>query len=103
MKKKIYTNETYVLLNGKAPLAYMLASHHNKRNTLLYWDAEEQVNRELCYSRNQKSVFVDEQDGNKILEPIVFNDGMLNVPKENPILQKFLEIHPGYNKLYRNS
>ena len=34
-------------------------------------------------------------------KPIVFNDGMLSVPKENPILQKFLEIHPGYNKLYR--
>ena len=26
---------------------------------------------------------------------------MLNVPKTNPVLQKFLQIHPGYNTVYR--
>ena len=101
MKKKILKNETYVLTNGKAPLAFMLATHHNKRNTLLYWDEEQQINRELCYAKNQKSIFVDEQDGNKVLEPIIFEDGMLNVPATNPMLQKFLEFHPGYDKIFR--
>mgnify|MGYP003676579615 FL=1 len=79
----------------------MLATHHNKRNTLLYFDEEKQVNRELCYAKNQKSIFVDEQDGNKVLEPIIFEDGMLNVPSTNPMLQQFLEFHPGYNNLFR--
>tara|TARA_R100000742_G_C4279328_1_gene103607 strand:- start:1396 stop:2130 length:735 start_codon:yes stop_codon:yes gene_type:complete len=101
MKKKTLKTETYVLQNGESPLSYMLASHHNKRNTLLYWDEEKQINRELCYARNQKSIFADEQDGNKILEPIVFEDGMLIVPKDNPMLQQFLEFHPSYNKLFR--
>jgi len=101
MKKKILKNETYVLTNGKSPLAFMLATHHNKRNTLLYWDEEQQINRELCYAKNQKSIFVDEQDGNKVLEPIIFEDGMLNVPATNPMLQQFLEFHPGYDKVFR--
>jgi len=101
MKKKTLKTETYVLQNGESPLSYMLASHHNKRNTLLYWDEEKQINRELCYARNQKSIIADEQDGNKILEPIVFEDGMLIVPKDNPMLQQFLEFHPSYNKLFR--
>ena len=100
-KTKATTNQTYVLMNGASPLAFMLASHHNKRNSLLHWDEETQTNRELCYAKNQKSVFVDEQDGNKLMEPIVFTDGMLNVPKTNPVLQKFLQIHPGYNTVYR--
>jgi len=101
MKKKILKNETYVLSSGKSPLAFMLATHHNKRNTLLYWDDEKQINRELCYAKNQKSIFVDEQDGHKVLEPIIFEDGMLNVPATNPMLQKFLEFHPGYNSVFR--
>ena len=101
MKKKILKNETYVLMDGNAPLSFMLASHHNKRNSLLYWDEEKQQNRELCYSKNQKSIFADEQDGNKVLEPIVFEDGFLNVPKNNPNLQMFLEFHPGYERVFR--
>jgi len=38
---------------------------------------KENENRPLRYARNQKSPFEDEQDGNVILEPIVFEDGML--------------------------
>jgi len=52
------------------------------------------VNRSLSYSRNQKSKFEDVQDENVIMEPIVFEDGFLRVPKNNPILQEFLYYHP---------
>ena len=31
MKKTILQNQTYILVNGKAPLSFMLSSHHNKR------------------------------------------------------------------------
>ena len=48
----------------------------------------------MRYARNQKSCFEDEQDGTAIVEPIVFEDGMLQVPKNNPILQEFLHYHP---------
>ena len=32
--------------------------------------------------------------GNAILEPIIFEDGFLFVPKNNPVLQEFLHYHP---------
>ena len=37
---------------------------------------------------------------NLILEPIVFEDGLLFVPKENQILQKFLAHHPGLGNMF---
>ena len=48
----------------------------------------------MRYARNQKSIFVDEQDGNAIVEPIIFEDGFLRVPKNNQPLQQFLAKHP---------
>ena len=77
-----------------APLSFMLPSKSSKRRPLLYFDEEKNENRPLRYARNQKSPFEDEQDGNAILEPIVFEDGMLHVPKNNPVLQEFLHYHP---------
>ena len=58
------------------------------------YDEKNNVNRALRYAVNQKSPFEDEQDGNAILEPIVFEDGFLSVPKTNPVLQQFLHYHP---------
>jgi hypothetical protein len=60
----------------------------------MWFDEEKQVNRVLRYSTNQKSPFEDEQDDNVILEPIVFDDGMLTVSRTNPVLQQFLHYHP---------
>ena len=47
----------------------------------MYFDERQELNRALRYARNQKSPFEDEQDGNAIVEPIVFEDGFLSVPK----------------------
>ena len=95
MKKQELKDRIYLLTGNTAPLSYMLASRHTKRHPLLYFDAEKHANRELRYARNQGSPFVDEQDDNAILEPIVFEDGALNVPKNNVALQQFLDYHPG--------
>tara|TARA_R110002124_G_scaffold142537_1_gene307362 strand:+ start:376 stop:1128 length:753 start_codon:yes stop_codon:yes gene_type:complete len=100
MKNQKLENKSYKLAGGKTPLAFMLASRHHKRNTLMYFDEEQGLNRPLRYAKNQKSPFEDEQDGNAILEPIVFEDGMLVVPKENQVLQKFLSIHPGNGNVF---
>jgi len=94
MKKKELKDRLYTLKGGTAPLSFMLASRHTKRHPLLHFDAEAQVNRELRYARNQRSPFVDEQDDNAIVEPIVFEDGALAVPKNNIALQQFLDYHP---------
>ena len=99
-KKTVFTSKAYRLKNGTAPLNYMLSSHNTSRSPLLYFDEETGVNRPLRYARNQKSPFVDEQDGNAILEPIVFEDGMLMVEKANQVLQQFLYYHPGRDKIF---
>ena len=44
--------------------------------------------------------FEDDQDGNAILEPVVFEDGMLYVPRENQVLQQFLHYHPSNGSLF---
>jgi hypothetical protein len=87
------SNKVYRLLNG-APLSYVLPSRNHPRFPLLWYDEVNNVNRPLRYSVNQQSPFEDEQDGNAIVEPIIFDDGFLSVPKTNPVLQLFLHYHP---------
>tara|TARA_R100000541_G_scaffold53985_1_gene62325 strand:- start:184 stop:939 length:756 start_codon:yes stop_codon:yes gene_type:complete len=94
-KVKKLVNKSYKLTGERSPLSFMLASRHHRRSPLMYFDEDQGLNRPLRYARNQKSPFEDEQDGNAILEPIVFEDGMLAVSKENQVLQKFLSYHPG--------
>lgn len=92
-KQQTVTDRVYKLLSG-SPISYTLPSRNNPRFPLMYWDEAKNVNRVLRYASNQKSPFEDEQDGNVILEPIVFEDGLLHVPKTNPVLQSFLHYHP---------
>ena len=98
-KAPILTDKVYRLL-GSAPLSYTIASRNNPRFPLMWFDEEQQKNRTLRYATNQNSPFEDEQDGNAILEPIVFEDGFLNVPKKNVALQKFLHYHPHNGTLF---
>ena len=92
--KEKFVDKTYKLTRSAAPLSFILPTRHTKRFPLLYFDEETGINRELRYARNQKSIFADEQDGNVILEPVVFEDGFLMVRKNNQMLQKFLDHHP---------
>jgi len=95
MKKNSSTelkDRVYILKGSSSPLTYVLPSRHTRRFPLLHFDGTS--NRALRYASNQKSVFEDEQDQNPILEPVMFTDGVLNVPKTNPVLVKFLELHP---------
>lgn len=84
----------YRLTRGMAPLSFMLPSKSSKRRPLLYFDEETGVNREIRYATNQMSPFKDEQDGNAIVTPVIFESGLLRVPKQNQALQKFLAYHP---------
>jgi hypothetical protein len=91
--KTVSIDKVYKLKNG-SPLSYTLASRNHPRFPLLWFDEEKNINRALRYSVNQKSPFEDEQDGTAIVEPIVFEDGLLRVPRTNPVLQEFLHYHP---------
>ena len=91
--KNALKDRIYRLTSQATPLSFMLAARNTRRSPLMYWDGK--VNRPLRYSPNQKTPFEDDQDKNVILEPIVFEDGFLNVPRTNPVLQEFLSFHPG--------
>lgn len=99
-KKALVSKErTYVLIREQKPVSFVLPSKNSKHNILLHFNGE--TNRALRYSPNQKSCFVDEQDTEVILEPIIFTDGSLTVPKNKPLLQEFLSnLHPGYGRIY---
>lgn len=96
MKKEslVPKDRVYKMTKGAAPLSFTLPSRNTRRYPLLWYDETNNVNRPLRYAVNQKSPFEDEQDGNAILEPVIFADGFLSVPKTNPVLQAFLHYHP---------
>jgi len=95
MKKTVISSDKVYKLKGEsAPLSFTLPSRNTRRYPLLYFDEDNNVNRTLRYAINQKSPFEDEQDGNAIVEPIVFENGFLSVPRTNPVLQQFLHYHP---------
>jgi len=93
-KAEAFVDKSYKLTRDKAPLSYTIPTRNTKRSSLLHFDTKTGQNRSMRYAKNQKSIFEDEQDGNILLEPIIFEDGFLRVPKENQILQKFLAFHP---------
>jgi hypothetical protein len=91
----------YFLKGLNEPLSYVLTSKSTPRKPLLWFDEEKGYNREIRYSSNQRSCFIDEQDGNVILDHIIFEDGVLQVPKTNQPLQKLLSLyHPKKGYVY---
>ena len=88
-------DRTYVLID-MSPLGY-----HLRSTQLYYFDEEKGYEREICYSRNQQTPFIDEMKGDIRYGHIWFRDGALFVPKTNVTLQKFLSLyHPQRNKKY---
>ena len=96
-----YKDRHYYLVGDKEPLTYTIPSKHTRRYPLVWFDAEKGYERELRYATNQKSIFVDEQEGQITLKHIVFDNGHLFVPKEKRNLQEFLNIHPHKGKIFR--
>ena len=95
-------DRTYLLLHEQSPLTYRLGSRHSTRYPLLWFDTEKKEQRELRYASNQNSPFVDEQKGEATMGHIVFDDGVLNVPKEQQNLQKLLSLyHPRLGSTYK--
>jgi len=92
----------YIVTGDKQPLTLTIPSKHTRKHALLWYDPELKKQRELRYSTNQPSPFVDEQKGESTMGHIIFRDGALIVKKENQSLQKLLSLyHPLKNKVYR--
>ena len=98
-KKKndwIIKDRMYTLKDELRPLTYSI-----KTSGIYWFDEEKGYERELKYTTNQRTVFVDEMKGDQILGRIVFENGGLFVPREKTVLQKLLSIyHPKLDNLY---
>jgi len=89
-----YKDRHYYLAGDKEPLTYTIPSRHTRKYPLTWFDPEIGYERELRYATNQKSIFVDEQEGHATLKHIIFENGSLHVAKEKRTLQEFLNHHP---------
>ena len=86
-------DRTYVIKGDNQPPLVSIQAKHNAKRPLLWFDQEKGYNRELRYATNQKSPFVDEQEGYATLGHIYFRNGSLTVPKEKQALQKLLSLY----------
>jgi len=85
----------YELKGNNTPIVTIL------KNRTMWFDEEKGYEREIKYTTNQKTVFVDEMKGPERLGHIIFRDGKLFVPKEKTVLQKFLSLyHPQKGSYY---
>ena len=89
-------DRTYFLRKGLSPITYTIRSRG-----IFWFDEEKGYERELKYTLNQRTPFVDEFKGEARLGHIVFEDGVLTVPKEKQTLQKLLSLyHPDKGRIY---
>ena len=88
-------DRTYILKQG-SPITATI-----KSRGIYYFDEEKGYERELKYTTNQTSVFVDEFNGDARLAHITFKNGILVVPKNQRTLQELLSLyHPHKDKIY---
>jgi hypothetical protein len=67
----------------------------------LWFDKDLKEQAEIRYATNQNSPLVKDQKGQATLGHIIFENGILNVPKEKQNLQKLLSLyHPGLGIKY---
>jgi len=89
-------DRVYMLKNNKTPLSYSI-----RTSGIYYFDEDKGYERELKYTSNQRTCFVDEMVGDQRLEHIIFRNGNLLVPKNKTVLQKLLSnYHPHTGVLF---
>lgn len=97
-------NRQYILSDGSRPITYSIAKEHSQYRSLQYTNKKTQTVLPLRYASNQVSFFIERQSkepGSVLSTDIIFKNGMLNVPADNIILQKFLAIHPDLNVVFK--
>ena len=92
-------DRNYYLVGEKSPLSYSIRS-----SDVFYFDEVKGYERELKYTENQKTCFVDEfpEGSQSRLAHIIFRNGSLKVPRNKQTLQKLLSLyHPHNGRLFR--
>ena len=85
-------DRVYTLTKGRSPLSKSIRS-----SGIFYFDEEKGYERELKFTDNQRTPFVDEMQGEHRLSHIVFRNGVLSVPKNKVTLQKLLSLYHPHN------
>ena len=94
-------DRVYYIKGKKQPLSLRIPSKHTKKHSLLWFDKQNNKQRELRSATNMSSPFADEQEGEVTLGHILFRDGVLAVPHQDIALQKMLSLyHPLKDKIY---
>ena len=89
-----HESKFYFLKGNRSPLTCRIPSR------CLIWDEESGYERSAQYTRNQRTIWVDEFQGQVRPSAIVFNNGVLHVPPNMQILQEFLDKHPMKGKIF---
>ena len=69
-----FKDRQYILKNGLSPLTYTI-----KSRGIFWFDEEKGYEREIKYTLNQRSPFVDEFKGDARLDHITFENGVLKI------------------------
>ena len=89
-------DRVYYLKSDKKPISKLING-----SGIAFFDEEKGYERELKYTSNQKTPFVDEMVGDQRLEHIIFRNGNLMVPRNKVTLQKLLSLyHPLRDVVY---
>ena len=87
----------YYLMYDKTPLSKSI-----KCSNIYWFDEKAGYERELKYTSNQRTVFVDEMVGDQRLEHVIFRNGTITVPKSKVVLQKLLSLyHPDRGVVFK--
>jgi hypothetical protein len=87
----------YYLMYDKTPLSKSI-----KCSNIHWFDEKAGYERELKYTSNQRTVFVDEMVGDQRLEHVIFRNGTITVPKSKVVLQKLLSLyHPDRGVVFK--
>tara|TARA_R110000851_G_scaffold291462_2_gene445815 strand:+ start:10642 stop:11427 length:786 start_codon:yes stop_codon:yes gene_type:complete len=92
METKKAIDKTYRLSDNRSGESLIVKT--GKKGNITIYNESSRTRRAIRHCPNQKSVFMDEQDKFALVEPIIFEHGMLNVLANQPLTQKFLDMHP---------
>ena len=98
-KKRVLEPKEYRLLKYQ-PLTFELKT--GRDNDLIIFDETPGVetNRAIRHCKNEKSIFVDEQSKNAVVNNIIFINGLFSTDAKDVITQDFLDSHPSKGKIF---
>jgi hypothetical protein len=85
-------SKSYRLTDDRSGESFMLKT--GKKGNITVFDEVEKIRRAIRHCPNQRSIYMDEQDKYALVQPIIFINGYLEVPANQPMTQKFLDAHP---------